>query len=69
MARMEKSSNKKKKRGPVALEVTNGCISVKNLLEYLEYRERIMDEPEDEYSSGFNHGIEHEFEAMRKALK
>lgn len=59
----------KKKRSPVALEVTNGCVSVKNLLAYLKYRESIMDDPEDEYNSGFNHGIEHEFDALKKALK
>lgn len=58
----------KKKLTEPKLEVKDGMISVETLKEYFEYRLSMQEDPEDDYISGYNDGVEEEFELLTKKL-
>ena len=64
-----KELKEKKKLKEPKLEVKTGMISIETLKEYFKYRLSVQKDPENDYITGYNDGIEKEFKLLNKKLK
>ena len=58
----------KKVKKPTII-IKYGWTSTEKIIQYLDWRESVQDEPCDEYNAGYNDGIKEEFEKLRAILR